>query len=127
MYDIFKKAIKEVIRNYSHLIVINNTYKESQINGKFIKVLRTENKITEFKSRWIYTFNNPNDHCELIIGIHQPNKNLGIVLNYLHVGLIILNYNMGSISFVDYLSIKDNRQSFIKLNLKKGSFIFVPM
>ena len=123
----FNKAINEIIRNFSRIIVINNKFKEYQINGKFIKVLRTENKITEFKSRWIYTFNNPNEWCDLIIGIHQPNKNLGMILNYLHVGLVVLNYNMGSVSFVDYLKIKDFRQSFIKLRLPKGSYIFVPM
>lgn len=108
------------------MIVLERKRYEQQLNGKFIKCKRDDD-ITEYKSRWIYSFNVTNENMEVTIGIHQPSLNYGLINSYLHAGLVVLRSNMSMLTFVDYIPMKETRQSFIKLKLLRGSYVVVPV
>jgi hypothetical protein len=119
-------SLNEITTKFSKLILLENMRFEQQINGKFIKCLRADS-ITEYKTKWIYSFNVTNDNFEMIIGLHQPSMNYTTINSYLYAGLVILKSNRPFLTFVDYLPLKDTRQNFLKLKLTKGSYVVVPI
>lgn len=120
-------SLREIFSSFTRLIFLENKKFEQQINGKFIKCMR-EDKVVEFKSRWIYSFNVTSDNFEVTIGIHQiPPNSLSPLISYLYTGVVILKSNMSMLNFVDYLPLRDYRQNFFKLKLNRGSYVVVPM
>jgi hypothetical protein len=120
-------SISEVYSLFSRVLLIEKNKYEKQMNGKFIKTLRYDG-LTEYKSRWIYSFNVTSENFEVTIGIHQsiPNS-FSLIPAYLYTGLVILKSNTPIVNFVDYLPLKQSRQNFLKLKLSKGSYVVIPM
>lgn len=120
-------SLPELQTTFSKILLIEKCKFEKQFNGKFIKCLRYDG-VTEYKSRWLYSFNISSDSFEITIGIHQtiPNSYCQF-LPYIFTGLVILKSNTPLMNFVDYLPLKECRQDFIKLKLSKGSYVLIPM
>jgi hypothetical protein len=119
-------GINEITSKFNKMIILENMKHEQQINGKFVKCTRKDG-IVEYKSRWIYSFNVNNDNTEVIIGLHQPSINYSTIVSYLYTGIVVVKSNTPFITFVDYLSLKDSRQHFLKLKLAKGSYVVIPI
>lgn len=100
---------------------------ENQFNGKFEFIKRDEDKIFEFNSRWVYTFNIKNDNTIINFGIHQPSALLGRTSSYIYTGLILLKSGFPNLTLIDYLSLKETRQHYLQSKLNKGSYILVPI
>ena len=118
-------SYEDIISKFNRMIEIKKYQYSNKINGKFIKVTRNDN-VTEYISRWFYTFNIGNDNTEVCIGIH----NIDLIekkYDLTFTGIIILKSNMMNFSFVDYVQVKNQRDNYLKCFLSKGSFLIIPI
>ena len=118
-------SYEDIISKFNRMIEIKKYQYSNKINGKFIKVTRNDN-VTEYISRWFYTFNIGNDNTEVCIGIH----NIDLIekkFNLTYTGIIILRSNMMNFSFVDYVQVKNQRDNYLKCILSKGSYLIIPI
>lgn len=118
--------MEKLLSSFDKLTLLKEFAIQQQLNGKFVKTTR-EDKVQQYKSRWVYTFNITSDNTQVALGIHQPSINQGAVTSYLYVGIIILRSSMPILDFVDYLPLDEVRQQFILTNLNSGSYIVVPV
>lgn len=115
----------DIINKFTRMIEIKKCQYSNKINGKFIQVTRKDN-VTEYISRWFYTFNIGNDNTEVCIGIHNVDL-IEKKYNMMYTGIIILKSNMMNFSFVDYVQVKNQRDNYLKCILSKGSFLIIPI
>ena len=115
-------SLNDIFMKCSSLIEIKKYKYEVKLNGKFIYI----EHINQYISRWFYTFNISDDYVEMNISIHSLDL---VHKNYqdYYIGIIILKSNMLSISFVDYIQVKNTRDNFLKTFLEKGSYIIAPI
>lgn len=115
-------SLNDIFMKCSSLIEIKKYKYEMKLNGKFIYI----EHINQYISRWFYTFNISDDYVEMNINIHSLDL---VHKNYqdYYIGIIILKSNMLSISFVDYIPVKNTRDNFLKTFLEKGSYIIAPI
>ena len=115
-------SLNDIFMKCSSLIEIKKYKYEVKLNGKFIYI----EHINQYISRWFYTFNISDDYVEMNINIHSLDL---VHKNYqdYYIGIIILKSNMLSISFVDYIPVKNTRDNFLKTFLEKGSYIIAPI
>ena len=118
-------SYEDIISKFNRMIEIKKYQYSNKINGKFIKVTRNDN-VTEYISRWFYTFNIGNDNTEVCIGIH----NIDLIekkYDLTYTGIIILRSNMMNFFFVDYVQVKNQRDNYLKCILSKGSYLIIPI
>ena len=82
--------------------------------------------MTEFKSRWKYSFN-ISEPQDIIIGLHQKQFLFSGINRNFFIGLVLLKSNNGMYAYVDYINLSDGYNNYLQVKLDIGSYIVIPM
>ena len=118
------------LENFGKLFICyTRSWQELKVRGKFIKTIDDENdKLIHWCSRWYYQLK-LDKTTKVIIGIHQEDeRSIGVkeTRRYIDIGMDLIQLVDGKYKIIDFYPSDFQREVFIEVWLKKGTYYLVP-